>query len=111
MRRWSRGPHVGRWGHRLQAQREQREALLPGRDAPVHERIAPAATLEAPARGTAQRPERELGRKQVEVFRLVAFHDSRHRLSAVSPRRIQLFTDPSGSPISPATSVCVSPPW
>ena len=111
MRRWSAGHTSADGVNGLQAQREQRKPLFPGGDAPVHERLAPTAALEAPARGAAQRSERVLGRKQVQVFRLVAFHDSRHRLSAVSPRRIQLFTDPSGSPISLATSVCVSPPW
>ena len=63
--------------------------------------------LETPAGRATQRAEGILRRQSVMQLGIGVVHRSMQSLSWIKPRRIQLFTVPSGAPSRPATSAKV----
>ena len=83
------------------------EPLLPEGDLAGENLIACDPLLDLAPFGHAEHPEHILGRDELVVLSLrrpVVGHRSRHSLSLASPRLIQLFIVPSGTPDRSASS-------
>ena len=98
-----RRPDVRRRLDGLETLGNVHQVFFPVAAALIHMRGGRAPALETAARRAAQRPQHVLRGEAVNELGVVRFHfaaPSRHWRRLCKPRRIQLFTVPSGLPVS-----------